>query len=66
MPWIEHPATQDGPVSLWRWLKYHVGVWMQRRGNDLEDGALHPDRLICPDCGQRIPYSGWQCDHIPF
>lgn len=65
MPWIEHPATQDGPVSLWRWLKYHVGIWMIQMGQAWEDEALHPERVYCPECGHRIT-PGVECDHIPF
>jgi hypothetical protein len=44
MPWIHHPATQDGPVSVGRWLKFHIGSWMWRVGRRLECQALHPDR----------------------
>lgn len=43
MPWIHHPATQDGPVSLWRWLRYHVGDWLYTRGNRMMNRALYPD-----------------------
>lgn len=42
MPWIDHPATQNGPVSLWRWIKYHVADWMLRKGNRWEREALYP------------------------
>lgn len=65
MPWIEHPATQDGPVSLRRWIMYHVGIWMADKGRDWEDRALFPERSICQDCGQRTR-PGETCDHIPF
>lgn len=65
MPHIEHPATQGGPVSIVRWVKYHLGVWMQRKGYDWEDTALHPDNVICPECGQRKQRHEI-CDHIPF
>jgi hypothetical protein len=51
MPWIDHPATQGAPVSLWRWIKFHVGVWMSDKGRYLEMSALHPD---------------WPDDDIPF
>lgn len=44
MPWIHHPATQDGPVSVWRWIKFHVGVWLSRFGATLEYDALHPGK----------------------
>ncbi len=43
MPWIDHPATQNGPVSWWRWLKYHVGEWMENKGRRWSFDALHPD-----------------------
>lgn len=65
MPWIKHPATQDGPVSLLRWLKYHIGSWMQEVGYRWEDNALFPDKEICQECGQRKRV-GEICDHIPF
>lgn len=65
MPWIEHPATQDGPVSLLRWLKFHLGEWMQRKGNGFVEQALYPERTYCSDCGQPIR-PGQVCDHIPF
>lgn len=65
MPWIKHPATQDGPVSVVRWLKYHVGEWMRETGARWSDDALSPYCKICPDCGQRMR-EGDYCDHIPF
>jgi hypothetical protein len=42
--WIHHPATQDGPVSITRWLLYHVGDWLEKVGSGLVYRALHPDR----------------------
>ena len=45
MPWIHHPATQGGPVSLWRWLQFQCAQIMQRigyRGRQLEYRALYP------------------------
>lgn len=60
--WINHPGCEN-PVSLWRWLKYEIGDWMMRRGSELADRALYPER--CPTCGAAIP-RGHQCDHIPF
>lgn len=64
MPWIDHPATAgQGPVSLYRWIKYKVGVWLSDLGRRWEDEGLYPDR--CPECGQRKPRFG-ECDHIPF
>lgn len=62
MPWINHPAT-DSPVSFWRWLKYQVGDWMERKGSRMVDHALYPER--CEVCGQRKYYSR-ECDHVPF
>ena len=44
MPWIYHPATQDGPVSVYRWALYHFAQWLKaigRKGQCLEDIALH-------------------------
>jgi hypothetical protein len=51
MPWIHHPATQDGPVSVWRWLKYQIGSRLSDLGGRWEMDALHP---------------GWRDDEIPF
>lgn len=42
--WIHHPACQNGPVGFWRWLKYHIGSYMEWTGRCLVDSALHPDR----------------------
>lgn len=44
MPRINHPATQDGPVSVWRWFKFHLADWMIRKGYRWERQALYPDR----------------------
>lgn len=41
MPWIHHPATQDGPVSVRRWLLYHIGTYLYEWGMRLEYRALH-------------------------
>jgi hypothetical protein len=60
--WIDHPACQDGPVSLWRWIKFHVGGRLMDIGEKWEDEALYPKR--CPDCGAAM--RGTECDHIPF
>jgi hypothetical protein len=65
MPWINHPARQDGPASLLDWLRYRLGTWMQRVGTDLEHRALHPNDTLCPECGHWIS-KGYPCDHIPF
>lgn len=63
--WIDHPATES-PVGLIRWLKYHLGVWMQTTGHRWEIEALHPDRL-CDGCGQlRRIGNHKHCDEIPF
>lgn len=65
MPWIDHPARQDGPASLLDWLRYHLGTWMQTAGADLEHRALHPTDYRCPECrGWVTP--GHECDHLPF
>lgn len=65
MPWIDHPARQDGPASGADWLRYKVGTWMQSVGAELERRALYPADVRCPDCGawNRPDY---HCDHIPF
>jgi hypothetical protein len=60
---IDHPETQHGPVSLTRWLKYHIGVRLARIGMKWEDEALFPQR--CPDCGAAMRGSA-ECDHVPF
>lgn len=65
MPYIDHPARQGETASVIDWLRYHVGCWMQRIGADLEDRALHPNYIRCPECGQRVR-PGYPCDHIPF
>jgi len=42
---IHHPALQDEPpAGFWRWLKYHIGDWLECKGRRLVDRALHPDR----------------------
>lgn len=65
MPWIDHPARQDGPASFLDWLRYRVGIWMQDKGHDLEHRALHPKDIPCPDCGAWMS-PGSNCDHLPF
>lgn len=65
MPWIDHPARQDGPASVIDWLRYNVGAWMQRKGANLEHRALYPNDFECPECGNWTN-DGSQCDHIPF
>lgn len=69
MPWIDHPARQDGPASIADWLRYRIGAWMQFRGADLEHRALYPNDVICPECGNWMrpgDQPGGGCDHIPF
>lgn len=66
MPWIDHPARQDGPASVIDWLRYHIGCWMQQRGADLEFRGLHPDARRCPECKMWVTPPGFTCDHIPF
>lgn len=65
MPWIDHPARQDGPASLVDWLRYHLGIWMQDKGRDLEHQALYPNDRRCPTCGA-WGRPGIDCDHLPF
>lgn len=65
MPWIDHPARQEGPASVMDWLRWHVSQWMLRRGAELEHRALYPADVECTDCGQWMRPGG-QCDHIPF
>ena len=65
MPWIEHPARQGDNASIADWLRFHIGMWMQRKGADLEHRALYPNDTECPECGQRV-HPGQECDHIPF
>jgi len=65
MPWIEHPARQGDNVSIADWLRYHIGVWMQNKGADMEERALYPDGVHCPECGQWVR-PGQLCDHLPF
>lgn len=63
--YIPHPARQGDDVSILDWLRFHIGVWMQCKGTALEDRALYPNRIHCPDCGQWMN-PGDHCDHIPF
>lgn len=44
MPWIDHPACQDGPVSWARYLKWRLSEWLYGWSRRLEWEALHPDR----------------------
>lgn len=65
--WIDHPATQGGPVGLRRWFKYHVGTRLAALGSRWEDEALHPHR--CRVCGAAIPegVNPAECDIcLPF
>lgn len=39
--WIPHPACQDGPVPLWRWLLWHVSEKLGDWSRVLEFYALH-------------------------
>lgn len=48
--WIEHPACQDGPVGLRRWLAwkwsefvYHQLCRLQHYHRRIEHKALYPD-----------------------
>ena len=41
--WIDHPETQDGPVSLRRWLAWHIGNWFYDQSHRLQRWALDPD-----------------------
>lgn len=65
MPWIDHPARQDGPASIIDWIRYHLSQWMQSKGRDMEHRALYPADVECPDCGEWMR-PGASCDHIPF
>lgn len=38
MPWIDHPACQDGPVSVTRWLMWKLSQWMMRVGGEAQSG----------------------------
>jgi hypothetical protein len=42
MPWIHHPACQDGPVSVWRWLKFQLSDIFGSWSRTLERQALYP------------------------
>lgn len=64
-PWIDHPARQDGPVSLMDWIRYKIGLWMQDTGAQLEYRALYPGDTRCPECRGWVS-RGNPCDHIPF
>ena len=39
--WIDHPACQDQPVSLSRWLMFHLSEVFRRWSSALEFRALH-------------------------
>jgi hypothetical protein len=65
MPYIAHPARQGDTASIFDWLRFHIGTWMQRKGADLEYRALYPNDTHCTECGQWV-HPGQQCDHIPF
>lgn len=52
MPWIHHPATQDGPVSIRRWLAYRWARWCDGQSRKWEYWALHGHH--------------WQDDDLPF
>lgn len=65
MPWIDHPARQDGPASVADWIRYKFGMWMQEAGADLEHRALYPADQKCPVCHCWMT-PGFPCDHIPF
>jgi hypothetical protein len=65
MPWIDHPAREDGNASLADWLRYRIGTWMQSKGAQIEYRALYPNDTRCPECGAWV-HPGDECDHIPF
>jgi len=65
MPHISHPARQDDTPSVADWLRYHIGIWMQERGADLEHRALYPNDIRCHECGGRH-HRDFKCDGIPF
>lgn len=65
MPCIPHPARQGEAASVFDWLRFHLGTWMQRKGSDLEYRSLYPNDVECPECGQWV-HPGQECDHIPF
>lgn len=39
--WIDHPAAPN-PVSMWRWLKYRVGDWLENIGRRMARRGLYP------------------------
>lgn len=64
MPWIHHPACQDGPVSVGRWLRYRLSEWLGDWSRRLEHAALHPN---CEDCGRpRNRGDHSKCEQLPF
>ena len=46
MPYINHPACQDGPVSVWRWAAYNLSTWLGYWSRRLEHWALRYDDEI--------------------
>lgn len=41
MPWIPYPACQDGPVSVWRWIAWHISEWLDGHARRLNWWVLH-------------------------
>jgi hypothetical protein len=61
--WIDHPS-QSCPVSVTRWAKWKVSVWLAHISVRLEWEALYPN---CEACGQpRNKGDHSHCDEIPF
>lgn len=46
--WIPHPAVSE-PVSFRRWVLFHLGDWLERRGRRMVHRALYP-------YGDEIPF----------
>lgn len=64
MPWINHPACQDGPVTYRRYWKYVASDFLNRWARHLEYEALHPN---CQDCGKpRKKGDHSNCLEVPF
>jgi hypothetical protein len=49
--WIAHPAADSCPVSLARWLKWHISERLLRIAHRWQMDALYPD---------------WRKSDIPF
>lgn len=62
--WIAHPAADHSPVSLLRWVKWHLSQWMIDKGRNLEYAALYPN---CDGCGEpRSRGDHSKCLETPF